>query len=466
MAAANASEQSTEFLSATQLRELAATGATSVATIAEETLARVARVNPTLNAFRSVDSEDVRRQAATLDNKRRRGEPLGSLFGVPIAVKEHIAVAGLPVLSATAGNPADGKLLIASEDSIVVERLRAADALIVGTTIMPGMGTGSTMTDLADHPRNPYDLERVPGSSSAGSAAAVAAGLVPVAIGSDGGGSTRLPAALCGVVGMHPTVGRVPSVNYANPGVMLTSTYGPITRDARDAALVLQAIAGPDGRDPLSIVHSAAPDYAAQLGEDVTGMRLAWTDDFGFARQHFIRNSEKVVPAIREAANAVSGLGAMLETPEIELEDSWPHILVTGPAYQGNHFRGETGDEAKLREALAVLARNRARMDSVFLQHDFVLSPTIPFTAPTVEEWDRYWKDSWNQIGFTKHYTCETFMFNWIALPAISVPIGLIDGMPVGMQIVGPPDSEPAMLRLAHAFLAANPYIGQPSTHV
>jgi aspartyl-tRNA(Asn)/glutamyl-tRNA(Gln) amidotransferase subunit A len=236
---------------------------------------------------------------------------------------------------------------------------------------------------------------------------------------------------------------------------MLTSTFGPIARDMRDIALVLQAIAGPDGRDMLSTVHPAAPDYLAAFAKGAKGMKFAWTDDFGFASKYFFAESPAIVAQSRQAAAGFTSLGASLHTPQIVLEDFWPHVASTMYHYEGN-----TQPVAVMEAAMQVRARNRAKLDALFETHDFILSTTIPFTAPTVQQWSDDWKDG---VSFAPTYTSETFMFNWLQVPAISIPIGLYKGMPIGLQIVGRPDSEPRMFAAAAAFMAKFPQSARPT---
>ncbi len=454
--AAQAANSELTWMSAWQIRDSIVAGNYSAIEVTEHFLARIARLEPVLHAFLKLDAEGARAQARAADAALARGDKPGPLHGVPIGIKDHIAVKGLP-LPARGHAPSEGVKIampIAKEDSIVAERLRNAGAIIVGNTIMPGMGLGQEMTSLDQHPRNPWNPAHVPGSSSAGSAAAVASGMLPVAIGSDGGGSTRLPSSLCGVIGLHPTTGRVPNANYENTRLMLTVTYGPITRDMRDTALVLQAIAGPDGRDMLSTVHPPAPDYAADLASGAKGMKLGWTEDFGFASKYFTPDSAAIIAQTYEAARGFLGLGASLTPANISLEDFWPHVAST--MY---HYEGAAQPAATMEAAFKVRGRNRAIMDALLEDHDFILSTTIPFTAPTVQQWSDNWKDG---VSFAPFYTSETFMFNWLQLPAISLPIGLYEGMPIGLQIVGKPDSEPRMLAAAAAFMAEFPQRARP----
>jgi aspartyl-tRNA(Asn)/glutamyl-tRNA(Gln) amidotransferase subunit A len=424
--------------------------------VTEHFLARISNLDPVLHAFLKLDVDGARAQAHAADVALNAGGLPGALHGVPVALKDHIAVKGLP-WPRRGHAPSDGTKIsmdLAREDSVVAERLRKAGAILVGNTIMPGMGLGADMDDLARHPRNPWNPDLVPGSSSASSAAAVASGMLPVAIGSDGGGSTRLPAALCGVIGLHTTTGRVPNPSYDSAKLMLTGSFGPITRDVRDTAIILQAIAGPDGRGMLSTVHPPAPDYTIGIGKGAKGMKFGWTDDFGFAAKYFMRESAAIIARTHNAAHGFRALGAEVSRADIVLEDFWPHVASTMYHYEGN-----PQPEPVMRAAMEARGRNRAKFDALLEKHDFILSSTIPFIAPTVEAWDTDWKDG---VSFAPFYTSETFMFNWLQLPAISIPVGFHNGMPIGLQLVGRPDSEPRMFAAAAAFLAKFPQIIKP----
>lgn len=439
-----------------QIREEIVGGRVTALAVTEHFLARIAKLDPTLHAFLKLDATGAVAQAKAADAALKSGAKPGPLHGIPVALKDHIAVKGLP-WPRRGHMPSDGtkiSMAPAGEDSLVAERLRKAGAIIVGNTIMPGMGLGADMDDLVRHPRNPWNPDMVPGSSSAGSAAAVASGMLPICIGSDGGGSTRLPSALCGVIGLHPTTGRVPSSNYDSTRLMLTGTFGPITRDMRDTAITLQAIAGPDGRDMVSALHPPAPDYTAKFAKGAKGLKLGWTDDFGFASKYFTNESAAIIVQTRKAADGFKALGAAINTPTIDLEDFWPHVAATMYHYEGN-----MQPEPVMRAAMEARGRNRAKFDALLATHDFILSTTIAFTAPTVQQWSDNWK---NGNSYAPIYTSETFMFNWIALPAISLPIGLYKGMPIGLQIVGRPDSEPRMFAAAAAFMAAFPQSARP----
>jgi aspartyl-tRNA(Asn)/glutamyl-tRNA(Gln) amidotransferase subunit A len=446
-----------------QLRELVARGEVSAAEVVDHFLARIEALDPVLHAFAHVDVLGARAAAASADRALRSGEPPGPLHGIPVSVKEHIAVAGLPVRRFTKSGDR-----IAAHDDIGIERLRAAGAIILGTNTM--MGTSSTTIGQYNwnrEARNPWDTSRVPGWSSSGGAAAAAARLVPVAIGSDGGGSTRLPASYSGIVGMHPTRGSVPHADYANPAHMLTTTIGPLARDVRDAAIAAQVMAGPDGRDFISI-QSEPGDYLAELDAGVGGMRLAWTDDFGYAGMYALAESPRVIAHVRSEARDFEALGATVEPTGEVWEDFWPSYMVTSQTFAelvtfDNMPRPSAG---ALEAALAVRQRNWQRFRALLSDYDLLLSPTSQLTARTIGDWNAAWTEpepTWPHGMFAPHYTSHTHMFNWLGWPAVSVPCGLVDDLPVGLQIIGKPGSEARILQAAAAFERQRPAMPAPA---
>ena len=282
------------------IRELIAKKEVSPVEVTNHFLARAEEHDSVLRTFATLDLEGARNQAREAEKAVQRGDDLGSLHGIPVSVKEHIAVAGLPAFMHPEG-------VTYERDALGVERLRQAGAIITGTNTMMGTGGGVPIGDDARYnwdaeARNPWDPARVPGWSSSGGAAAAAARLMPITIGSDGGGSTRLPAAYCGVVGVHPTPNIVPTVNYEIPMLASqTSSIGPIARDVVDAALALQAMMGPDGRD-YCCREEDPPDCVSGLDAGVEGMRLAWTADYGFTEIYAQAESAQVIEASQDAA--------------------------------------------------------------------------------------------------------------------------------------------------------------------
>lgn len=440
---------SLEWLSAWEIHDLISSREVSPSEVTEHCLARAEALEPLLHCFRTLDVKGARDQAKNAERAVLRGDDLGILHGVPVSVKEHIAVEGLPLFGMGLGNDdqtQSGQL--ARRDAPVVRRLRGAGAVIVGTNHLPGMGVmglrdaqGESTTDLSFHSRNPWDTGRVPGSSSAGGCAAVAGGVVPVAIGSDGGGSTRLPAAWTGLLGLHPTMGRVPMGQ--PPGGSWNISEGPLTHDARDGALALQAISGPDGAEIISL-QSDPPDYLRDLQAGVEGLSMAWSDDFGFAGKYGGPESKAVVAAIKSAAFGLQALGAGVE-PCSEVFPEWSTMLALGVG----GFPAASG--APYERAQDTRAQWWSGFQRILTDRDLLLTPTIQHVAFTVERWDQAWSDGLAE--FSMQWCAHTFPHNFLGWPALSVPCGFVDGLPVGLQLTGRPDSEALLYRVADAVL-------------
>ncbi|MCW2527824.1 MAG: putative amidase protein, partial [Pseudonocardiales bacterium] len=292
------------WLPAWRIREMIGKREVSCVEVTEHFLNRIDEFNPTLHAFEEIDHAGAREQAVRADQAVSNGDELGDLHGIPTSVKSHIRVNGLHFRQGATDE-------ISTFDDISVERLRRAGAIIVGTNTM--MGAGANLTPNRDQPgvfspfnweaeaRNPWDVERVPGWSSSGGAASAAARLLPVTIGSDGGGSTRLPAAYSGVVGLHTSRGLIPHLDYTRPKLMFTASYGPLGRNVRDVALFTRAMSGGDGRDYVSI-QDDTPDCRAGLDRGVEGMKVAWTEDFGYASIYATEDSARIIDVARAAA--------------------------------------------------------------------------------------------------------------------------------------------------------------------
>ena len=457
---AAAAEGDLAWMPAWQIRDLIASRDVSATEVLDLFLSRIEEHDGTLKAFKTVDASGARTQAKQADDAVARGDRLGTLHGIPISVKEHIAVAGLPVMAL--GSSGGG---VAKRDALGVERLRQAGAVIVGTNTM--MGTSATARGRYNweaEARNPWDPGRVPGWSSSGGAAAAAARLLPITIGSDGGGSTRLPAAYSGIVGVHPTMGLIPKVSHDTPRILsLTGTIGPLCRDVVDAAITVQAMAGPDGRD-FTCIQTDPPDYRARIDAGVEGMRFAWTDDFGFTGMYALEESRRVIAHVREAAMGLSTLGATVESTSETWEDFFQGQMTTSYLFRGAAPIPAPSTEAWNR-ALDTRQSNWQRFRKVLREHDLMLSVTSQLTARTVEEWDAAWTKDHAKFAhntFAGVYTSHTFMFNWLGFPAVSVPCGFVDGLPVGLQIIGWPGSDDKILRVAHAFLDAFPRDERP----
>jgi amidase/aspartyl-tRNA(Asn)/glutamyl-tRNA(Gln) amidotransferase subunit A len=463
------------WMPAWQIRDLIGTREVSCAEVTEHFLGRIEEHNPTLRAFAEVDEGGARQQAKEADAAVSRGDDLGSLHGIPTSVKSHIRVQGMQYIQGPF-------VSTARQDDISVERLRQAGAVVFGTNTMMCAGGGG----LPDPDRpgvfrpfnwdaealSPWDTARVPGWSSSGGAAAAAAGLIPVTVGSDGGGSTRLPAAYSGVVGLHTSRGLIPHVDYAKPTMLLTASYGPLARDVRDVALFTRAMGGPDGRDYVCI-QDDTPDPLATLDAGVEGMRLAWTDDFGFASRYEAAESDRILELVRTAAAGLSSLGATVEPTDEVWEDRSPESTVSWTVepsvYEvmvGTNLTPLPPPDFDLYKAQAESrARNWEHFREFFRDYDVILSVTSQRIAPLVDDWDAAWTTggpSFPGGSFAPAYCSHTMIFNWLGFPAVSVPCGFIDGMPVGLQIAGWHGREDVVLRVANAFQQAFPRPERP----
>ena len=464
------------WLPAWRIRELIGKGEVSCAEVTDHFLDRIDQFNPVLHAFEEVDHAGAREQARRADDAVRAGEELGPLHGIPTSVKSHIRVRGLRFVQGTENE-------VSPFDDITVERLRAAGAIIVGTNTM--MGAGANMRPNRDTPGvfnpfnwerealSPWDTTRVPGWSSSGGAAATAARLLPVTIGSDGGGSTRLPAAYSGVVGLHTSRGLIPHIDYLRPKLMFTASYGPLARHVRDVALFTRAMSGGDGRDYVSIQQDT-PDPVLTLDRGIEGMRVAWTEDFGFASTYATADSSRIVDVARAAAQGLRTLGATVETTDEVWEDRaaqgtvrWTvepsvyEVMVGTPAAPIM-----SADPGLYQEQAESRARNWDHFKDLFSRYDVIVSVTAQRIGATIEEWDRAWTvdgPTFPGGSFAPVYCSHTMIFNWLGFPAVSVPCGFIDGMPVGLQIAAWHGREDLVLRVAEAFQQAFPRDERPA---
>ncbi|MDB5424483.1 MAG: hypothetical protein JWQ29_1899, partial [Phenylobacterium sp.] len=361
----------------------------------------------------------------------------------------------------------------ASRDDVQVERLRAAGAIIMGTNTL--MGSGADVGKAGGDPqrmynwdveaRNPWDTSRVPGWSSSGTAAAVSARMVPIGLGSDGGGSTRLPSAYSGVFGIVATPGRIPWINPSAPALALTASTGPMCRDVLDGAIATQAMAGPDGRDFYSLIDEPE-NYTADIDAGVEGMKFAWSDDMGFASIYAQEESPRVIAAIRAAAQGFNQLGATVEATDEKWDDFWDGFMMVNRAFgAGGRGVGEPPPPDELWASLQSRGENVDRFNRLFKDYDVLLTPTAQLLPRKVEDWNDCWTVNGPRYAhgsFAGVYTSHVMLFNWLSMPAFSVPAGFVDGLPVGLQIVGKPGSEAKMFKIARAFQKAFPRDERP----
>ncbi|MFI0239019.1 amidase [Streptomyces sp. NPDC016845] len=425
-------------------------------------LARVEETEPALNAFVRVDAEGALAQAEASTRRWRRGEPQGLLDGVPVTVKDLLLQRGVPNLRGSRTVRADRS---ADEDAPAVARLREHGAVFVGRTTTPEFGwKGVTDSPLTGITRNPYDPSRTAGGSSGGSAAAVAVGAGPLSLGTDGGGSVRIPAAFCGIFALKPTYGRVPAYPASAFGTL--AHVGPMTRSAADAALMMDVLSGPDVRD-WSASAPAPGSLRDALRDGVRGLRVAYSPTLG--GQVAVRPG--VAARVREAVTRLAGLGAYVEEVDPDFTDPVAafHVLwFSGAARNTQHLslaQRELMDPG-LREICAQGARYSAldylaavdtrmalgrRMGLLHSTYDVLLTPTLPVTAfeAGVEVPRGSGLRRWT--GWTPF----TYPFNMTQQPAGTVPVGLDQGLPVGLQVVAARHRDDLVLRVAHAVSGA-----------
>jgi aspartyl-tRNA(Asn)/glutamyl-tRNA(Gln) amidotransferase subunit A len=464
------------FLSAAEAADLVKRRALSPVEIVEAVLERVASLNDALLAFCAVDTNQVRTEAKAIEARVSRGEPVGPLAGVPIGIKDLIFTRGLP----TTGGSSLYRDFIPDEDDIVVERLRQADAIILGKTNVPEFGFGpGTVNQIFGVTRNPWDPELSPGGSSGGSAVAVATGMGPAALGSDGGGSIRTPSSLCGVYGLKPSFGRVPLYPGCRdprfPGFSAWESLehlGPITRTVGDAALLLDVLAGPDRRDRHSIPRGHESFTLDAHEPDLRGLRIAWTTDVG----GYARVDPDVRAVFEAAVNQFAAMGATVDHASPRFEDPGgffealvaldsdlailQHTVAEHPeAVNPRILRMATRDWSFL-DGTAALTRRRETYNRAwrfFERYDLLLTPTLPVVAFDLAH------------GFPPEIDGSpapphclgwfTQPFNLTGTPAASIPCGWTPaGLPVGLQIAGGHLADALVLRASRAFEIAAPW--------
>ncbi len=446
----------TDFASISELASRLRRGEISPVEITRDCLARIERANPALNAFITVTVESALVEARAAEAEIARGEWRGALHGVPVALKDLIDTAGVRTTAASALY----KDRTPSEDAEVVRRLREAGAVIIGKNNLHECAYGgSSLVSYFGNVHNPRDGARIAGGSSGGSAAAVAAGLVYAAIGTDTAGSIREPAALCGCVGIKPTYGRV-SGRGVLPLSLSLDHIGPLAATVEDAAIVLQAVAGYDSRDITSVDVPVA-DYVSALREGVKGMRV------GVPRAYFYDDLDsEVAAAMEHALQGLRGLGAELR--EVELEVPTDRTLQAAEAYAFHAVNVAKSPELYFPETLRRIRNGegvsaveyiqrrreqdeaRRSIRAIFADVDVLVTPTIPMAAPAMADL----KANPEALRPAElRLLRNTRPFNVWGLPAISVPCGFTQGgLPVGMQIAGPHWREDVVLRVAYAY--------------
>jgi aspartyl-tRNA(Asn)/glutamyl-tRNA(Gln) amidotransferase subunit A len=461
------------YTSAAELAALVARRAVSPVEIVDLVLARIEKAQPTINAFITVCVEEARAAAKAAEAAAMRGESLGPLHGVPFAVKDLVNTAGVRT---TFGSFALADNVPAA-DSPAVARLKAAGAILVGKTTTPEFGHKCfTEAPLFGHTANPWDLSRTCGGSSGGAAAAVAGGLAPIGIGTDGGGSSRIPAACCGVVGFKQTLGVVPH-DLTPDGFGNQSHITPMTRTIMDSALMLQAMAGPDPCDPHSL-GLPTPDFvaAARAEGDLNGMRIGWRSLLGNTML-----AREVRESCEQALAAFIELGAIVEPVEDDFQSSEPIWLVLTQSFWNARFRryvaqfgnrmsetllrqmdnGAGHSAVALQEAMFERTRIFREVQRWFETYDIVATPTLSRTALAIghDFFAPIEIDGATADTVRKAWYPYTLPFNLSGNPAVTLPCGWAsDGLPMGLQLIGPHLGDARLLRAAALYETARPW--------
>ncbi len=450
------------FLTATELARRIREKELSAVEVMEAHLAWIERVNPRVNAIVTLVPEKALEKARSADAALARSEEVGPLHGLPVAHKDLFPTTGIRT---TYGSPIFEDF-VPEEDALIVTRLKEAGAITVGKTNTPEFGAGSqTFNAVFGETCNPYDLTKTCGGSSGGAAAALACGMVPIADGSDMGGSLRNPAAFCNVVGLRPSPGRVPTWPSDAPWSTL-SVEGPMARTVEDTALMLAAISGPDPRSPISL-SGPGTAFSGPLDRDFGGVRVAWSRDLGG-----LPFDPRVTAAFDDCRGIFEDLGCVVEETVPDFSDA-DEVFKAWRAWQFELSYGRLLDEHReeLKDTvvwnieegrrlsgpkLAEAERKRAalyhRVREFMETYEFLVLPTTQVPPFDVDQ--RYV----TEIAGTKLDTYIDWMrscyyITVTGLPAISVPGGFtLEGLPVGLQIVGRHRDDWGVLQLAHAF--------------
>ena len=451
--------------SASTLLQLYRSGAASPLEATREVLARIERLNPQLNAFCLVDAEAALRSARESEARWQRGAPMGPLDGVPVSIKDLILTRGWPTRRGSRTVDAAQPWEV---DAPVTARLREAGAVLLGKTTTPEFGCkGETNSPLTGITRNPWDLRCTPGGSSGGTAAAVAAGLGPLSVGTDGAGSVRIPAAFCGTFGLKPSFGRVPAYPMSPFGSV--AHLGPHTMSVADAALMMNVISQPDARDWTSLPADGR-DYRVGLDDGVRGLRIAYSPTLGYAKNVH----PEVAAAVERAVHGLAALGAVVEAVDPGFDDPldictglwflgaytvWSGLSAAQQAVCDPDFQAEAALGAGL-SALEVQQLHLRRgalggqLRQFMQRFDLIATPAVAVPAFEARPAGHSPLSPAGMLGWTPF----SYPFNLSQQPAASIPCGLTrDGLPIGLQLVGPMFGDALVLRACRAYESLRP---------
>lgn len=458
------------FMPATELAAAIARRDVSAREATDAVLARIEATEPTLNAFVTVCAQRARTEADAIDARVGRGEAVGPLAGVPLSVKDLVNTDGVR----TTFGSAVFEHNVPATDAFAVARLRAAGAVLVGKTATPEFGHKPiTYTPLFGWTANPWDTSRSPGGSSGGAGAAVAAGCGPLGLGTDGGGSIRIPAACCGIVGMKASLGLVP--HDQTPDVFNNLAYfGPMTRTVDDAALMLSVMAGADPSDPHSL---RLPDFEPPARrDDLRGLRLAWAPRLGneVVARDVLAASEAAVAALADAGAEVELLDEPFENAEpmwrVMTFAAWAARFGAHAKKYGNRMdptlvesmeKGRSFGAVELQHAMGFRSNLYKRFAAIFERYDALVTPTLSRTAVDQKQelFGPFEIDGQRVESLRADWYPYTHPFNLTGHPALTIPNGFgHDGLPLALQLVGPWDSDGLLLQVAGLLERARPW--------
>jgi len=458
--------------------ELVANRQVSPVELVRSALRRIELLDDSIGAFITVAADQALEAAQRAEQAVMSGDSIGPLHGVPISIKDIEATSGIRT---TLGSRVHEDT-VPDFDSVVVERVRNSGAVIIGKTNTPEIAIHmDTVTDneVRGPCRNPWDLSRTTGGSSGGAAAALATDMCQLAVGSDGGGSIRIPASFCGVFGLKPSSGRVPRARgLGQPDPNQFAQSGPMTNDVRDAALLLQTIAGPHPADPQQFNRSDPPQFAAEIEQGVRGMRIGWSPDLGYGAV-----DQSVLEQVRSGAQLMEDLGAQVFDLDIDLSpnlaDHFWNVFGANAFVQFGHMLDDPrlGDGARkvlekgrsiaghqYAASLRAVNELRLQMSTVMSMFNLVVTPTTSITA--FRPGQRPQAVDGKKVDSAYGVFPFTYIFNMTGQPAATVPCGFAGGLPVGMQIAGRLGDEASVLRAAAAFEEARPWRGVRPTAV
>ncbi|MBT9508607.1 amidase [Rhodoferax sp.] len=455
---------------ACELLQLYRTGQATPVDATQAVFKRIDQLDGRLNAFCHTDRAGAAQAAAQSRDRWALGKPMGPLDGVPVSIKDLILTRGMPTLR---GSRTVDPQQAWDVDAPATARLREAGAVILGKTNTPEFGckaeTNSPRTGIT---RNPWNLDKTPGGSSGGTAAAVASGMGPISVGTDGAGSVRIPASFCGNFGLKPSFGRVPAYPLSPMGTV--AHLGPHSMSVTDAALMMNVLKQPDARDWTSLPFDAS-DYTIGLNDGIRGLKIAYSPTLGFARNVH----PDVAAAVEAAVRQLQALGAHVEQIDPGFEDPleittglwfsgawtvWSSLTPEQQAVADPDFRAEAllGEKITALELQRLTLRRGAlgsHMRQFMQRHDLLVTPTVAVPAFDARPAGHSPMDSATMLGWTPF----SYPFNLTQQPACTIPCGLsLDGLPIGLQIVGPMFGDALVLRAARAYESICP-IPRPS---